>query len=183
MKSLCSIQSMHPTFDRTLIVSVEVKDAGKIEELNNLRGKNLDLELKVHRDKRSLNANAYFHVLADQIAKVENSSLTEIKNHLIAEYGQFERDEDGKIPHIILDDKVEWQKVTYLHLYPTQRTQVLGNGKLYRVYLVRRGSHTYDTKEMSQLIQATVDEAQLLGIETLPPEELKRMCASWKGGA
>ena len=42
-----------------------------------------------------------------------------------------------------------------------------------------RGSHTYDTKEMSRLIDGAVFEAQALGIETLPPDELERMKQQW----
>ena len=36
-----------------------------------------------------------------------------------------------------------------------------------------RGSHTYDSKEMSRLIDGTVSEAKELGIETMPLDELK----------
>ena len=55
----------------------------------------------------------------------------------------------------------------------------MDNGKLYRVYVVMRGSHTYDTKEMSRLIDGTVQEAKEHGIETLPPDELERMMSTW----
>jgi hypothetical protein len=47
---------------------------------------------------------------------------------------------------------------------------------------VMRGSHTYDTREMSRLIDGTVEEAKELGIETLTPEQLERMKASWGNG-
>ena len=67
-----------------------------------------------------------------------------------------------------------------LHIRPTSATKVLDNGRLYRVYLVMRGSHTYDTKEMSRLIDGAVYEAKQLGIEVLPPDELERMKATWE---
>lgn len=38
-----------------------------------------------------------------------------------------------------------------------------------------RGSSTYDTDEMSKLINGLVSECQEMGIETLPPQELERM--------
>ena len=41
------------------------------------------------------------------------------------------------------------------------------------------GSHTYDTEEMSRLIDGVVTECRELGIETLPPDELKRMKEQW----
>ena len=41
------------------------------------------------------------------------------------------------------------------------------------------GSSTYNTKEMSVLIDGIVYEAKELGIETLPPDELERMKVEW----
>ena len=41
------------------------------------------------------------------------------------------------------------------------------------------GSSTYDTKEMSVLIDGVVSECQELGIETLPPAELQRIKEQW----
>lgn len=42
------------------------------------------------------------------------------------------------------------------------------------------GSSTYDTKEMSELINGLVAECKEQGIETLPPEELARMMAEYE---
>lgn len=38
-----------------------------------------------------------------------------------------------------------------------------------------RGSSTYDTAEMSALIDGLVSECKEQGIETIPPQELERM--------
>lgn len=135
-------------------------------------------EVKEHKEKRSLNANAYFHVLVGKIADCMKISHSEAHNNLIAEYGFLDED----LPTVILDDEIEWNKLQNIHLRPTSHTKVLDNGKLYRIYYVMRGSHTYDTREMSRLIQGTVDEAKALGIETLNPEELNRLIETYKGG-
>lgn len=137
-----------------------------------------DIRLRVvkWREKRSLNANAYFHVLCQKIAEKTESSITEIKNHEIAEYGQLDKD----IGPVILKENIEWQKIEYMHLYPTTQTRVLDDKKLYRVYLVMRGSHTYDTKEMARLIDGTINDAKELGIETATPSELERMKNEWR---
>ena len=42
-----------------------------------------------------------------------------------------------------------------------------------------RGSSTYDTKEMSELIDGLVSECREQGIETLPSEEFDRMMAAY----
>ena len=140
------------------------------------KDKELKIEIKQNRQKRSLNANAYFHVLVEKIAEVNQTSHAEVHNQLIARYGYMDED----IKNIILDDEIPWEKLESIHLRPTSATKVLDNGKLYRVYFVMRGSHTYDTKEMARLIDGTISEAKELGIETMPPDELRRMVEQWK---
>ena len=87
---------------------------------------------------------------------------------------------DEEITNIILDDAIDWRRIETLHLKPTTATRMMDNGRLYRVYYVMRGSHTYNTAEMSRLIDGTVSEAKALGIETLSPDELERMKQAWK---
>ena len=157
------------------IVSFEINRLpSDIEELGDCA---LDIIARRHKERRSLSANAYFHVLVTKIAEKMHESITAAKNSLIAEYGQ----PDPDIKTIILLDTIDWRKVEPLHLRPTKATRVLDDGKLYRVYYVMRGSHTYNTAEMSRLIDATVEQAKELGIETLTPQELERMKASWTG--
>ena len=129
-----------------------------------------------YRQKRSLNANAFFHVLCQKIAEATHQSLTAVKNQLLADYGQI----DTGMGTVILRDDIDWKSIQYMHLLPTSATRTLDDGKLYRGYWVVRGSHTYDTKEMTRLIEGAVTEAKELDIETMTPDELKRMMAAWK---
>lgn len=50
---------------------------------------------------------------------------------------------------------------------------------MYRTYMMLRGSHEYDTREMSQLIDGLISECREVGIETLTPGELERMMAAY----
>jgi len=43
-----------------------------------------------------------------------------------------------------------------------------------------KGSSAYDTQEMSVLIEGLVSECKELGIETLPPDEIKRMLMTYE---
>ena len=52
-------------------------------------------ELKQFRKRRSLDANAYFHVLVDKIAKETKKSAEEVKISLNLDYGTIARDENG----------------------------------------------------------------------------------------
>lgn len=129
-----------------------------------------------YKPKRSLNANAFFHVLCQKIAESTHQSLTAVKNQLLADYGQI----DTNMGTVILRDDIDWKSIQYMHLLPTSATRMLDDGKLYRVYWIVRGSHTYDTKEMTRLIEGAVMEANELDIETMTPDQLKRMMAAWK---
>ena len=117
----------------------------------------LDIKAVKHRKKRSLDANAYFHVLVGKIAEVLTISKAKAKNMLICRYGQPQLLPDGA-PMIYKTNAPEefmWEQET-LHAIPIRYD---GKATFYRIY---RGSHTYDTKEMSLLIDGTVMEAKEL---------------------
>lgn len=156
--------------------AVELQFERPPETIEKYVDKDLDVTLKLYKEKRSLNANAYFHLLVEKIAGVQKVTHTEIHNQLIADYGFM----DEEITNIILDDAIDWRRIETLHLKPTSATRMMDNGRLYRVYYVMRGSHTYNTAEMSRLIDGTVSEAKALDIETLSPIELERMKQAWK---
>lgn len=158
-------------FSITLIVD----RAGGIEALN---GADLDVRLEKHREKRSLSANAYFHVLITKIAEALGASNTEVKNRLIREYGAFEFIAE-QIPTFRL--KAEYEQAMMnredIHVKPIGREYA--DGCEWVRFAFMRGSHTYNTAEMARLIDGTVQEAKELGIETLTPKELERMKATW----
>ena len=151
-------------------------------ELDGLLGCDLKIKAVRWREKRSLDANAYYWVLVGKIAEVLKTSTTEIHNEMLSNYGRPEIVNE-RLMTIILLDSIDWKRIEYIHLKPTTATRTLDDGKLYRVYYVMRGSHTYDTKEMSTLIDGIVSEAKGLDIETLTPDELERMKVAWHGEA
>lgn len=144
-------------------------------DIEDLQDKDLDVIAKVHREKRSLNANSYFHVLSGKIAEKAGTSLSHEKNRLIREYGQYEYI-DGMIPTITVNALFEDKMLDMegVHLKVIERP-----GETVKMAFLR-GSHTYNTAEMSRLIDAAVEEAKELGVETMTPEQLERMKAAWK---
>ena len=169
MEAMGKITSIIKGKEGTVLILETDADAAQAEKLAG----DLDIKIVQHRKKRSLNANSYYHVLCGKIAGVLGASMTEVCNRMIARYGQLDKDMGA----IILRDDIDWQKVEYIHLRPTTKVQAMADGKIYRCYLVMRGSHTYDTKEMAQLINGVVSEAKELEIETMPPAQLAAMLA------
>lgn len=144
-------------------------------DVNTISGKVIDLTVGAHRNKRSLDANAYFHVLVSKIAAVNGISNAHAKNILIARYGVPEILEGGE--HIFYKSNAPWEYMREsetLHCVPVR----FEDGATF--YKIMRGTHTYDSKEMADLINGTVVEAKDLGIETETPEEIERMCQLWE---
>lgn len=133
-------------------------------------GEALDITFKKHREKRSLNANAYFHKLCDELRQKLRISFTHCKNILITSYGQMEYIDDG-VPAQI-DTNIEPEKMNEQELL---HCRLIAFDEGVYSYVVYRGSHTYNTHEMSILIDGTVQECKLQGIETMTPDELMRL--------
>jgi hypothetical protein len=98
---------------------------------------------------------------------------------LIGRYGQPEMLDDGT--PVIIKTNIDVDKMLeqeFLHCLPCRVDKENGVDVIF--YRVCRGSHTYNSKEMSILIDGTVQEAKNLGIETIPPAELQRMVSKWQ---
>lgn len=139
-----------------------------------------DLELHQEKKKRSLDSNAYFHVLVGKLAQAQTPPISKArcKNMLIADYGQ-EEYIDGQI--VVLKSNLPPEKmcnVEYLHTSCVKISEE--NGKEVYFYKVYRGTHTYDTKEMAKLIDGTIQECKNVGIETATPAEIERMQQLWE---
>ena len=136
------------------------------------------LKVCKHRAKRSLDANAYYWTLLGRLAAALNISNNYCHNIMLRRYGVLE-EFDGKPVYIVIPDTEEAEKKaeeseTY-HIKPTSNVREGNDGNMYRTYILLKGSHGYDTAEMSRLISGLVDECKQCGIETMTPDELARM--------
>lgn len=173
MKGRLRDLTMNPdrSFNVTVTVQTDFRDT-----FDRLKDKDLDIEIKQHREKRSKSANAYFHVLVNKIAAELNEADETVKTRLVIEYGVVAKDEDGLTIGFKLPSKVDVSKIyPYTRLFD-QRTE---NGRIFNCYLVLKPTHEMDTKEMARLIDGTIREAKELGIETDTPETLARYQAEW----
>lgn len=130
----------------------------------------LDIKIKKHRNKRSLNANAYCWVLLQKLAEALNTSKDELYLVMLERYGQFTH--IVVKPNVVDKVKEEWRTVRELG-------KITVNGKEGIQLQCYFGSSTYDTKEMATFIDGIVSECQTLGIETMTPNELEALKSSW----
>lgn len=144
------------------------------ENLDKLKGDEIDLEVKKHREKRSLNANNYFYQLVGKIADAIDASKDEVHNRMLYRYGQYMRDKDDNIVFCLYPADIDYLNQSEIHLKPTGHFET-HNEVRYEWFAVMRGSHTYDTKEMAKLIDGCVSDCHGLGIQTMSDEEINRM--------
>lgn len=143
----------------------ELKDAVKA-------GKKLDAEIKVYRNRRSTDANAYMWVLLSKIADVLHADKDEVYLNMLERYGTF--------THIVVKPgvadrvKAEWRTVRELG-------EVTINGQTGIQLQCYFGSSTYNTKEMATLIDGVVSECKEMEIETMTPDELLVLKNTWGG--
>lgn len=137
----------------------------------------LSLEIKRYRRKRSLDANAYYWVLVTKLSGVVGMSNSEVHNMMLRGYGQPEIYE-GKGVYLTIPDTDEARKkadnATDYHVLPTSQVRTGDDGIVYRTYKLLRGSHTYNTAEMSRLIEGIISECKHAGIpdsEIATPDE------------
>ncbi len=125
-------------------------------------------EIKQHRERRSLNANAYAWVLIGKIADVLRSSKDEIYLEMLKKYGQHET--------VSVLSEID---VTGYFKYFVEMGKSTLNGKWFTHYRVFKGSSEYDTREMAILIDGIISECKEIDIEVLPEHEIERLKESW----
>ncbi len=140
--------------------------------LPGLKEKPYVCEIKPYRKRRSLDANSYFHVLVDKIAKTTKHSNDDIKTQLVFDYGAIARDEKGlKAGFKALKDI----PITQFFKYAKPIGECIENNKTFVKYLIYKETHTLDSAEMATLIDGAIEEAKELGIETLTPVEIANL--------
>lgn len=128
-----------------------------------------DVKITKHREKRSLNCNAYLWKLVTEIGNVLSKSKEEVYLQMLIDYGQSE------MISILSDIDVKG----YFKYYKLAGSSML-NGKLFNHYKVYKGSSDYDTREMSILLNGVVQEAKNLGIKTKEDYELEKLIEEWE---
>jgi hypothetical protein len=142
------------------------------------REKVWDLTEHKENKKRSLDSNAYFHVLCDKLRQKLNISMARCKNHLIADYGQIEYIDQEPMIYKTNAPEDYMMELETIHTKCVKVSEE--NGHPIFFYRIYRGTHTYNTAEFAKLLEGTISECKLQGIETATPNEIANMQALWE---
>ena len=125
----------------------------------------LRLSVKKWKEKRSLDANAFYWTLNSKMAVVLHTSPEELHEELLQRYGLLDSDDSGHIS-ITVRARVDMSRIDgHWKLYKLSR-----DGK-WKSYLRIRGTSEYDTAEMSYFLERVIEEAKELGIDTETPNQ------------
>ena len=175
---------------QSVVTFLVTADPAQVEQYLDM---DLDITIVKHREKRSLNANAYFWVLVNKIAQAAGISDTMVHDRLLAENrayvitdGVMEWRVSGERPSVygIIKDGERYyidsgMAVTMNKPSGDLLMQKDGNAAIGNVFWRIKGSREMDTAEMSRLIDSTVQEAQSMHIETMTPQQIKVLVDMW----
>lgn len=161
--------------DNGIEVRLRVSEPEKARAVSELTGCELTVSLKKYRPKRSLDANAYLWVLIDKLAAATGQKRADIYRNAIRDIGgvsdivcALERTVD-KLCEMWSGKGLGWQaEVT--------ESQIKGCKNVTLYY----GSSTYNSEQMSRLIDNVVQDCEAVGVETLTPAELKMIKENWR---
>lgn len=125
--------------------------------------------------QRSLNANAYMWALIGKIAATVGIPANEVYSRAIHEAGVY-------TPLPIKSEAVE----EFTRIWKSHGTgwliEVVDDSKIpgYKLVKAYNGSSSYNTAQMSRLIDYIVEDAKALDIETLTERELSLLKEGWK---
>lgn len=126
-----------------------------------------DFKISKHREKRSLDANAYYWVLVGKISEALHQDKQKIHLLMLKSYG---------VIYQMATPTREIGGIKYFELDGIREK----DGKRIYIYNIYKPSSEMNTKEMAKLIDGVVETAKDMDIETMTPDELKILKEEWK---
>jgi hypothetical protein len=158
------------------IISIELNERvpalQMVDELHN--ADKLSIKIGKFKQKRSLDANAYAWVMISKLAEKLKIPKTDVYRQAIKEIG-------GNSDTVCIQDKAVsslrdgWERNGIGWMTETIPSKLDGCTNVVLYY----GSSTYDSFQMSRLVNFILDECRIQGIETKSQEEIDSLLRQW----
>ena len=153
---------------------LDTKQLDIVEELKNEN--KLNVELKKYRKIRSLDANSYFWKMLSELCELAEIDTVEEYKRRVKELGIFKQfriqTEDVKTFEKVWTDRgIAW-------FCEIADTEYLGNIE-FKIINAYYGSSSFNSKQMSRLIDGVVQDCKIYGIETKPQQEIDSLLKEW----
>lgn len=133
-----------------------------------------ECELRERREKRSLDANAYYWQLCGELARAIREKPEEVYRRHIRDIGNYSvycmkigaAEDFGRL----------WASGHLGRFVETRASKLPGCITVLAYY----GSSDFNRAEMSALIDACIQDCKAVGIETLPPDKLELLKDAWE---
>ena len=136
-----------------------------------LENKDLDVEIKEFRPHRSKDANALLWACIGDIAKAITSDPWSVYLRMLRRYGKFTQ--IVVTPGAVEAVKKQWREAEVIGDYEV-------NGKKAVCMLCYYGSSTYDSKEMSALLDGVLSEMDEMHLQKPASSTLQRAIDEWE---
>ena len=146
-----------------------------LDGIDDLKDVTLSVELKKWRPRRSLDANAYAWLLMGKLAEYHGVKVDEIYRHHIREVG------GNSTIVCVANDALKtlrsaWEQQGKGWVTETLPSRLEGCTNVILYY----GSSSFDTSQMSRLIDNIIQDCKTVGIETATEAELSLLKEGWK---
>lgn len=156
---------------------LDTNELSIVEELKNEN--KLNIELKKYRKPRSLDANKYFWKLLQEVCDYKDIDTIADYKRRVKELGIFKQfkimTQDVKTFEKIWTDRgIAW-------FCEIVDTTYIGDTE-FKIINAYYGSSSYNSKQMSRLIDNLVQDCKAVGIETKPQAEIDSLLKQWDCG-
>lgn len=152
-------------------------DTRQLDIVEELKKENkLNIEVKKYRKKRSLNANSYFWQLLQELCElVELDTIEEYKRRVkeLGIFRQFKIEAEN-----IKTFKKMWTNQGIAWFCEIADTTYIGDTE-FKIINAYYGSSSFNSKQMTRLIDGLVQDCKVYNIETKPQEEINSLLESW----
>lgn len=140
----------------------------EVDELNKLMNKEClkTVEVKQHREKRSLDANSYAFKLMSKIAEVLTSTTEEVYEQMLRRYGVHDY-------CVVITAAIPTLKKAFKYIDVNNKVKVNGKDAVQVKCIL--GSSNYDSLQMSKFIDGIKTECDTLKITTMTPKEIEQL--------
>lgn len=147
-----------------------------ISSLEEIKDDKLSIEIKKYRKPRSLDANKYFWKLLQEVCDFRDLDTIEEYKRRVKELGIFRQfkimtQDVNTFEKVWTDRGIAW-------FCEIADTDYIGDTE-FKIINAYYGSSSYNSKQMSRLIDNLVQDCKAAGIETKTPGEINSLLESW----
>ena len=157
-------------------ISFLINDKNNLSNIEGLKGLKLKITAKKDIKRRSINANNYFWKLLQELCELAEIDTIEEYKRRVKELGIFRRFRI-ETENIKTFEKM-WTAQGIAWFCEIADTEYIGNIEM-KIINAYYGSSSFNSKQMSRLIDGVVQDCKAYGIETKTKAEIEALLKEW----